>query len=78
MSQRRADDVIGRLAGFYLEHGRVRRPHDIEWTVLTRAYRMPLVALALDREGRGVYEIRQRRMDLAGPDPAYATSDQRK
>ena len=66
MSQFRDGDGIGRLAGFYFGRGTDKAPRDNELTVLTSTYRMPLVVmdLALDTEGRGVYEIRQRRLGL--------------
>lgn len=66
MSQVRDGDGIGRLAGFYFGRGCERPPRDNEFTVLTSSYRMPLVVmdLALDTEGRGAYEIRQRRLGL--------------
>ena len=69
MSQVRDGDGIGRWAGFYLGQGTDKPPRDNEFTVLTSAYRMPLVVmdLALDPAGRGVYEVRQRRLGLVQP-----------
>ena len=66
MSQTRDGDAIGRWAGFYLGQGTDKPPRDSEFTVLTSGYRMPLVVmdLALDSAGRGVYEVRQRRLGL--------------
>ena len=69
MSQQRNGDGIGRWAGFYLGRGTDKPPSNNEFTVLTSGYRMPLVVmdLALDAQGRGTYEIRQRRLGLALP-----------
>ncbi len=69
MSLSNSGDAIGRLAGFYLGNQALNRPSNNEFSPLTSPYRMPLVVmdLALDRDGRGVYEIRQRRMGLALP-----------
>ncbi len=55
------------LLWYYAEIGEASRPSGNQFTVLTSDYRMPhiVVALFLDQEGRGNYEIRQRRMGLA-------------
>ena len=60
-------DPFRRLAWAYLGMGEMERPNENELTVLTSAYRLPDVVaeLALDVEGRGVYEIRQRPLGLA-------------
>jgi len=53
-------------AGYYLGF-QMAPPRNNAFTVLTSKYRMPLVVMdiALDTEGRGVYEIKQRRLGLA-------------
>ena len=60
-------DPFRRLAWCYLGMGEMEAPVENELTVLTSAYRLPQVVceLALDAEGRGTYEIRQRPLGLA-------------
>ncbi len=55
------------LLWYYAGLGTATRPSGNFFTPLTSAYRLPLVVLdlMLDAEGRGCYEIRQRRMGLA-------------
>ena len=69
MSQQRSGDGIGRFADLYLGRGQHIAPKDTQYVVLTSSYRWPDVVMdmALDTPGRGVYEIRQRRMGLAQP-----------
>ncbi|MGH9344804.1 MAG: hypothetical protein ACRD19_13725 [Terriglobia bacterium] len=64
------DDPYRRLAWFYMKMGSpvsLARPDELGF--LTSSYRMPAIvmALALDREERGVYEIKQWPLGLAEP-----------
>lgn len=59
-------DSVTRLAWYYLGIGREVPPGQEMFSVLTSDYRLPAVVsdIALDAEGRGSYEIVQRRMGL--------------
>jgi hypothetical protein len=61
------NDPMRRLAWYHLGIGEPRPPKGNDFTVLTSSHRLPPVVLdiALDRVGRGVYEIRQRPLGLA-------------
>jgi hypothetical protein len=64
------DDAYRRLAWFYLGMGQPVTPaRPDEMGFLTSTYRLPAIVtdLALDRQGRGVYEIRQWPLGLAVP-----------
>lgn len=66
----RGDDVFRQLAWFYLGMGQPVIPAlPNEMGFLTSRYRLPAVVmdLALDRQGRGVYEIKQWPLGLAMP-----------
>lgn len=60
---------IARLAWFYFGLGRATPVRQADYTMLTSAWRPPLVVidLALDPAGRGDYEIRQWPLGLAEP-----------
>jgi len=62
-------DTMRRLAWYHLGTGEPSLPRCNDFTVLTSAHRLPgvVVDIALDRAGRGVYEIRQRPLGLAVP-----------
>jgi len=57
---------IQQLAWFYLGIGRAPRINSPVLSALTSSYRLPLevIDLALDTEGRGVYEVHQRPLGL--------------
>ncbi len=59
-------DSITRLAWYYLETGSYVAPVQEMMTVVTSNYRLPLVVMdiALEVEGRGVYEVKERRAGL--------------
>lgn len=66
-SSRDVNDSIRRAAWYYLGRGEGTPPQANMFALITSDYRMPLVVMdiALDTNGRGVYEIAQRRMGLA-------------
>ena len=68
-SRSASDDRVGRWGGFYLGRGPGASPQFNDFTVLTSTYRMPLVVmdLALDVQGRGVFEVRRRVPGAAVP-----------
>ena len=66
-SQVQINDRTAEMAKYYLGTGNLVPPSGNLYSPLTSAYRLPLVVMdiALDREGRGVYEVKERRMGLA-------------
>ena len=65
-SQKGNGSGIPGLAWYYLNRGKKDAIRPSEWMVATSVYRMPLVVMdiALNPGGRGVYEVKQRRMGL--------------
>lgn len=63
------NDPIARWAGFYLGAAIEPQPFDNDFVLLTSTYRMPVVVmdLAMDVQGRGTYEVRDRAPGLAMP-----------
>ena len=68
-SAQRGTDFMGRVAWYALGIGDPNFVHSDMLAFATTTWRMPdvVIDLALDVEGRGTYEIRQRRMGLAWP-----------
>jgi len=68
-SAQRGTDFMGRVAWYALGIGDPNFVHSDMLAFVTTTWRMPdvVVDLALDVQGRGTYEIRQRRMGLAWP-----------
>lgn len=56
-----------KMAWYYLGINEKTAPHENLFTLVTSQYRMPLIVMdiALDNEGRGIYEITQRRQGAA-------------
>lgn len=65
----RGKDELYYFSRYYLGEQDLLPPSNHFFTILSSRYRLPLVVmdLALDPAGRGVYEIRQRRLGLALP-----------
>lgn len=63
------NDRVGRYMGLYYGEGYDIPPRDNEYSLTTSRYRIPqlILDMARDADGRGVYEIRQRRMGAVIP-----------
>ncbi|MHC4993579.1 MAG: hypothetical protein ACYTGQ_00855 [Planctomycetota bacterium] len=65
-SQTDYNNRLGQIANYYLGTGYLVEPNGNLYSALTSDYRLPLVVMdiALDRAGRGAYEVVERRMGL--------------